>query len=107
MNKSKQKIRAKIIQGSTAVLLGISTFFLTNPRYANATAIGENTSKVISDFTGPVMPALIGLIFLALMVKRDWIKIISTVGIVLIVAYFTDWSAVKALSLSIFGAIFK
>lgn len=107
MNKPKQTFNAKLIQGGTAALLAVSTFLFTTPIHANSTNIGSNTATFLGDITGPILPAIALVILVWLVIKRDWIKTISTLALFLVIAYFTDWQQVKNLSGSIFGAIFK
>ncbi|MFB5268165.1 hypothetical protein ACE41H_15460 [Paenibacillus enshidis] len=107
MNKPKKKELPKFYHGIMAATLAVSTFFITTPIYANGTNVGQNTANFLNSITGPVLPAIIVVILIFLLIKRDWIKVISTVGIFLVVAYFTDWTSVKTLSSSIFGSIFK
>lgn len=86
-------------------LLSISLMLIATPAFAT-NGPGQKLGTWLTSNIGAVIPGILITIGAYHMVKRDWVKLVSFVGIALIVAVLMNWEDVKKLSKYFFDAIF-
>ncbi|MGU3473136.1 hypothetical protein ACLBWT_18560 [Paenibacillus sp. D51F] len=86
-------------------LLSIALFSIVSPVFATGVgvAIGGSLERNINALIPAVLLA-VGVYFLF---TRDWMKMISFMGIALVVAIFTNWKWVSAIGGKIYDSFLK
>lgn len=87
-----------------ASLLSIALLSFATPVFAQGP--GEKLGNWLTTNVGGVIPGILIAIGAYHMLKRDWMKLMSFVGIALVVAILLNWEDVKRLSKYLFDQIF-
>ncbi|AWP25215.1 MULTISPECIES: hypothetical protein [Paenibacillus] len=85
-------------------LLSIALMLMATPAFASGP--GQKLGTWLTSNIGAVIPGILITIGAYHMIKRDWMKLVSFMGIALIVAVLMNWEDVKKLSKYFFDAIF-
>jgi hypothetical protein len=78
--------------------------FAASPAFAAGP--GQKLGSWLTDNIGAVIPGILIAIGAYHMLKRDWVKLMSFVGIALVVAVLMNWSDVQKLAKYLFDQIF-
>lgn len=97
MNKSK-----RLNLSSKILLLSISLFTIASPIFASG--IGEKIGKSLTTNITALIPAVLLGIGIYFLFTRDWIKMISFMGIAIIIAIFTNWTWVTNIGSKIYNS---
>lgn len=76
------------------------------PVFAAAGDPGVNLNKWLQTNVGALIPGAILCIGLFFIITRDWVKMISFIGIALCVAMVMNWTAMKTLADGLFTSVF-
>jgi hypothetical protein len=85
-------------------LLSIALMSFATPVFAQGP--GEKLGNWLQVNVGGVIPGILLLVGVYHLIKRDWMKLISFVGIALVVAILLNWNDVKRLAKYLFDQIF-
>ncbi|WP_059040696.1 hypothetical protein [Paenibacillus rubinfantis] len=88
-----------------ALLLSVVLMSIATPVFA-ADGPGKKLGDWLSENVGGVIPGILALIGGYHLIKRDWMKLMSFVGIALVVAILLNWNDVKKLGEYLFDQVF-
>lgn len=86
-------------------LILTSSFFFALPVFAD-TNPGERANNWLQANVGALIPGVLLILAVYFLFTRDWMKLLSFVGIALVVAMLMNWEEVKKLAGSLWSAIF-
>lgn len=87
-------------------LLMIASMLIALPAFAAGTNPGEKANTWLQTNVGALIPGVILVVGLFFLITRDWMKIISFVGIALVVGMLLNWQKVSTLAGTLWDAVF-
>lgn len=96
MNQSK-----RLTLSSKVLLLSIALFTIASPIFAKG--VGERIGESLEKNIFALVPAVLIGIGIYFLFTRDWMKMISFMGIAVLIAIFSNWEWVEAIA----GKIYK
>lgn len=88
--KIKRKVALKVL------LISMALFSVVSPVFAKG--VGEKIGDSLTKNIGALIPAVLIAIGIYFFVVRDWMKMLSFVGIALVIGIFTNWDRVSTLA---------
>jgi uncharacterized membrane protein YjjP (DUF1212 family) len=82
----------------TSMLIAIPVFAATDP--------GVKANTWLQTNVGALVPGVLLIVGVYFLITRDWMKLVSFVGIALVVAMLLNWEEVKKLAKGLWDAIF-
>ncbi|WP_336788359.1 hypothetical protein [Paenibacillus sp. MMO-177] len=85
-------------------LLSITLLSFAVPVFAAGGGVGERFGSSLTANITALIPGVLLIIAIYFMIVRDWMKMISFVGITIVVAIFTNWSKVTTIGGKVYDA---